>query len=75
MSAKWEKLCGVPISNNFETNVKTSLVDGRSDRRIEKENKEKENFQKERKKKAQTAERKKEREIHCISKKDRLQLI
>lgn len=52
MNVRWEKLCGVPISNNFETNVKTSLGDGRSDRRVEKENREKENFQKERKEEA-----------------------
>lgn len=44
MCARRKKLCGVPISNNFETNVKTSSVDGRSDRRTEKENREERTF-------------------------------
>lgn len=44
MYAGREKLCGVSISNNFETNVKTSLVGGRNDKQVEREKKRRENF-------------------------------
>lgn len=70
MCARREKHCGVPISNNFETNVKTSSVDDRSDRRIEKENKKERELSKTEKMKVRRKkerERKQEREFYCIS--------
>lgn len=66
MCARRKKLCGVPISNNFETNVKTSsTAEATGEQRRKTEKRE---VSKTEKKESAEGE-KKEREIYRISKK------